>query len=205
MNDKLTKIEEINEEQKAAIKKFWNAFYDEHKLPPTLVDVVDVAFPGKDPRTTEGHRVRRYLASLKLEARKKKNADRRSVQGKLTLTQDQLDYIQTNGDLMTIPELTKILFNVKYANKNSGMYAAVELAYRGFFTDTEGKALEATAGRARTEEKLKDYESPTTFIRSFKKVQLCVENHGFKNEKELSAIQKDQNTSSSRLPRKFCV
>ena len=107
--------EKLSEQQRQNIIKEWNSRPDN---PPSLLELIKIAFPSQnvDGRSKEGKMVKAFLATNQIEARA---AHQYKAVKKITLSNEDKEFIENNYKLMTFVEISRVIFaDNKISNLN---------------------------------------------------------------------------------------
>lgn len=107
---------ELTIEQQEIILKEWNSRPDN---PPSLLELINLTYPNQpeiDGRSKEGKSIKAFLATREIKA---KGAHEYSPKQKVSLTEEQMEYVRNNFSTMSAVEMARILFsNPKLSNLN---------------------------------------------------------------------------------------
>lgn len=119
----------LSDEHKKKIVDLWNS---NPTKPPSLRELVEVNFPGKDGRSNEGMAVKAYLSVAKIKAQTSYEADHKvkPADPVVTLKPEQEEFIKNNLNQSAI-DITKIVFNNITLGLDSPEYKAVAIHLRG--------------------------------------------------------------------------
>jgi len=169
---------ELPDEIQHLILQEWNSRPDN---PPSLKTMINIAFPDRnlDGRTREGKLVKAFLATQKIEARSLHDYKPKK---KITLSEDQKEYIRNNFTMMTSVEMGKILFdNLDLTNLSQEVRTINEHVE----TLNATISFEYTAGVVTTA-----YRVPKTIDKAIAKINKYV-HHGIDKNKLNTKIRKD--------------
>ena len=155
----------LTDEQQLLILKEWN---DRPSNPPSLNELAKIAFPeveNVDGRSKEGRVVKAFLATRQLKAR---GAQEYQYKEKVSLTDDQKEYVTNNASTMKAYEMAQILFKnpeITHLNQESkSIYDYVKtLDAKVVYDDTHDSASE-------------DYRPPKTEERAISRINKYVLN-----------------------------
>jgi hypothetical protein len=110
---------ELTEEQKQKILDLWNS---RPENPPTVMELTEVNFPGKDGRSLEGLATRKFLASRSLEPKTTASYIKKSDQ--ILFSEAEKEFIRRNAKMSPV-EIARVLFKDSTLNNLSAQHGAV--------------------------------------------------------------------------------
>lgn len=107
MDDKPKRgIVTLTDEQRAKIVEFWNS---RPKDPPSIMEITQYIFPGKDGRSFEGVAIKKFLAEKSIKPKTLSAYEPKIPQ--VVLTKEQEEFIANNASSMNFLEIARTLFN----------------------------------------------------------------------------------------------
>ena len=185
----MTEIE-LTQEQKDIIISTWNSRKED---PPGLQELTQIVFPdipNLDGRSKHGKAVKNFLASRDLKIKTKSEY---TPKDRVSLSNEQKDYIVNNAAMMTATELSRELFN-NYSLTNLSIEARSIQEY----LDSLPKQVVNAASIPSEEENQEDYKPPKNQERAIVRVNRYVLN-GIDKDKVTVKQKKDLNSLISYL------